>query len=217
MMGLMVLMFFGFYLLVSVFVTSKAASWAKANNKKPWLWGGLAAFVIYNLVFWDLIPTLVMHKHYCDTQAGFWVYKTPEQWMKENPELTAEDLKPLGKKIYVGEMRWSFPYKLFENNPNRRATMINSRIYLDGSIDWDFSKVIAIRKNTSFFADTKNDEKLAQQVTFGSGYGNPMVVADWRAWKFWLGKSTCNDKVGEHTLEYDAFIEKLISLGVKND
>lgn len=80
MIGLMVLGFFAVYLLVSIWVTSKAASWAKANNRKPWLWGGLAAFMMYNLVFWDLIPTLVMHKHYCDTQAGFWVYKTPEQW-----------------------------------------------------------------------------------------------------------------------------------------
>lgn len=26
-----------------------------------------------------------MHKYYCLSQAGFWVYKTPEQWVKENP------------------------------------------------------------------------------------------------------------------------------------
>lgn len=100
MIGLMVLMFFAVYLLVSIFVTRKVASWATANNRKPWLWGGLAAFVMYNLVFWDLIPTLVMHKYYCATQAGFWVYKTPEQWMKENPEVMgtlARSLEP--KKI----------------------------------------------------------------------------------------------------------------------
>ena len=77
MMGLMVLGALAVYLLVSIWVTKKAANWAKASNKKPWLWGGLAAFVMYNLVFWDLIPTLVMHKYYYSTQAGFWVYKTP--------------------------------------------------------------------------------------------------------------------------------------------
>lgn len=85
MMGLMILGAFVVYLLVSIWVTKKTASWAKANNKKPWLWGGLAAFVMYNLVFWDWIPTLAMHKYYCATQAGFWVYKTPEQWKAENP------------------------------------------------------------------------------------------------------------------------------------
>lgn len=219
MMGLMVLMFFAVYLLISMLAISNARAWAKANNKKPWLWGGLAAFVMYNLVFWDLVPTLVMHKYYCETQAGFWVYKTPEQWVKENPELTKEDLKTFGKKIYVGkeELVWNFPYQPLENSPRRSATMINKRIYLGGEIDWNFSKVIAIDKTTSYIADTKNDQKFAQQVTFGSGYGNPMVVTDWRAWKFWLAKSTCNDDVGMHTTEYDAFIEKLTSLGVKND
>lgn len=85
MMGLMVLGAIAVYLSISVFITYKTASWAKANNKKPWLWGGVAVFLMYNLVFWDLIPTLVIHKYYCDTQAGFWVYKTPEQWKKENP------------------------------------------------------------------------------------------------------------------------------------
>ena len=142
MMGLMVLMFFGFYLLVSVFVTSKAASWAKANNKKPWLWGGLAAFVMYNLVFWDLIPTLIVHKHYCDTQAGFWVYKTPEQWVKENPELTKEDLKSYGEKVSWNKYKWRFPDKLVGTNPERHESMINDRIY----ITEDLCKTTQIRK-----------------------------------------------------------------------
>ena len=71
MMGLMVLGFFAVYLALSVWAVKAASGWAKANNKKPWLWGGLAAFVMYNLVFWDLIPTLIAHKYYCSTQAGF--------------------------------------------------------------------------------------------------------------------------------------------------
>lgn len=85
MMGLAVLIFFGLYLLVSIWVTSKAVAWAKANNRRAWVWGSLAAFFMYNLVFWDLIPTLVAHKYYCSTQAGFWFYKTPGQWKAENP------------------------------------------------------------------------------------------------------------------------------------
>ena len=215
MIGLVVLGFFVIYLLTSIWVTKKVASWAKANNKKPWLWGGLAAFVMYNLVFWDLIPTLVMHKYYCATQAGFFVYKTPEQWMTENPELTRDNLKTYGEKVYVGEMRWSFPNKPFNNNPNRRATMINSRIYLGSEDIENVSKILPIRRFTSFIADAKYNERLAQQVTFGSGYGNPMTTGGLLGFKGWLENSTCDDDVGEHTLEYDTFIEKLISLGEK--
>ena len=43
MIGLVVLGFFVIYLLTSIWVTKKVASWAKANNKKPWLWGDTLA------------------------------------------------------------------------------------------------------------------------------------------------------------------------------
>lgn len=96
MLGLVVLLLIGAYLVISLVVTIFAAHKADKRGKSPWLWGGLAAFVMYNLVFWDLIPTLVMHKYYCSTEAGFWVNKTPEQWVKENPEVgeTLTNFKP---------------------------------------------------------------------------------------------------------------------------
>lgn len=217
MLGLIIIFAFVTYLLISIWVTKGTINWAERHARRPWLWGGLAAFVMYNLVFWDWLPTIVMHKYYCDTDAGFWVYKTPEHWREENPELTSEDLKTFGEKIYMGKMAWNFPYQPFENNPKRSAAMVNQRVYLDSDFEWNISRVLVIHKITSFIADIKNDEKLAQQITFGSGYGNPMVVADWHAWKFWLENSTCDDKVGVHTTEYDTFIEKLISFGVENE
>jgi hypothetical protein len=85
MLGLVVLLVIGVYLAISLAVTIFAAHQADKRGKSPWLWGGVAAFAMYNLVFWDLIPTLAMHKYYCSTEAGLWVYKTPEQWVKENP------------------------------------------------------------------------------------------------------------------------------------
>lgn len=85
MLGLVVLFVIGLYLAISALVVWLAARWAKKRGRRGWVWGGVAAFALYNLVFWDLIPTLVMHKYYCATEAGFWVYKTPEQWVKENP------------------------------------------------------------------------------------------------------------------------------------
>ena len=81
---------------------------------------------MYNLMFWGLIPTLAMHKYYCATHAGFWVYKTPEQWMKQNPDLKPEDLKTYGELVRMGsdvnKPQWQFPVKEFENNPNKVAT-----------------------------------------------------------------------------------------------
>jgi hypothetical protein len=85
MLGLAVFFFIGLYLLITLAAVWFAARWARKRGRRAWVWGAVAAFVMYNLVFWDLIPTLLIHKYYCATEAGFWVYKTPEQWVKENP------------------------------------------------------------------------------------------------------------------------------------
>ena len=164
MMGVMVLLFFAVYLLISTWITRKAASWAKTNNKKPWLWGGVAAFMMYNLVFWDLIPTLVMHKYYCSTQAGFWVYKTPQQWVKENPELTKEDLKPFSKN--VNEM----PHEVLNAGTLNAivVTKINKRIF--NAFDSEkFSGLIPLKKSVNYFYDSQSDKKTAEFINFVSG------------------------------------------------
>lgn len=44
MMGLMILGALAVYLLVSIWVTKTAVSWAKANNKKLWLVGWVSGF-----------------------------------------------------------------------------------------------------------------------------------------------------------------------------
>jgi hypothetical protein len=158
MMGLMILGALAVYLLVSVFVIKKAASWAKANNRKPWLWGGLAAFVMYNLVFWDLIPTLVMHKYYCSTQAGFWVYKTPEQWMKENPQI---QLKSSEARVYKGTDN---DY-VVTNSLNHRLNLVRK---LNPASFW-----LPIYKSEEYIEDTETKKMLMQRKDyFASNLGS---------------------------------------------
>ena len=85
MMFLIMAFVFIVYLLLSVAVILFAVKRAKASERRPWLWGGIAALVMYNVVFWDWIPTVLVHKYYCETEAGFWVYKTVDEWRAENP------------------------------------------------------------------------------------------------------------------------------------
>ncbi|MDP3744635.1 MAG: hypothetical protein Q8Q76_09910 [Methylotenera sp.] len=154
MMGLMVLGVLAVYLLVSFWVTKKAVSWAKANNKKPWVWGGLAAFVMYNLVFWDLIPTLVMHKYYCATQAGFWMYKTPEQWKQENPGV----IDSLARSLE--------PKKIEKLSDNTKRYWLTQHFYNDVQQE-EFSHALMIEKK--MFFDAKNNELIAKSVNFWRG------------------------------------------------
>ena len=154
MIGLMILGALAIYFLISMWVTIKAASWAKANNKKPWVWGGLAAFMMYNLVFWDLIPTLVMHKYYCDTQAGFWVYKTPEQWMKENPGVMDTLASSLESK------------KIEKLSDDTKRYWLTQRFYNDVKRT-EVLHTLVIEEETFF--DAKNSELIAKSVNFWRG------------------------------------------------
>ncbi len=85
MIALAILFFLALYLLISIGMIWLVTRWAGKRGRSKWRWGLFAAFVMYNLVFWDLIPTYVVYKYYAHTKAGFWVYKTPEQWKEENP------------------------------------------------------------------------------------------------------------------------------------
>ena len=71
---------------VLVFVAAVSGTYfAVRKEKSGWKWPLGVAVLLYLAVFWDHIPTVLVHKYYCETEAGFWVYKTPEQWKKENP------------------------------------------------------------------------------------------------------------------------------------
>jgi predicted PurR-regulated permease PerM len=88
MIGLLVLVVGAIYLAVLVFVTRAAYRWAsrKGLPKSRRILTVAGGFLlVYLPVFWDHIPTLIMHKYYCEKEAGFWVYKTLEQWKTENP------------------------------------------------------------------------------------------------------------------------------------
>ncbi len=85
MIGLVYLVFFAVYLLVSIVAVRGAIDYARKNGKSAKRWGWGAAFVMYSLVFWDWIPTVAVHQYYCAKDAGFWVYKTLDQWKAENP------------------------------------------------------------------------------------------------------------------------------------
>lgn len=154
MIGLMILGVLVVYLLVSIWVISKVVNWARTNNRKPWVWGGLAAFVMYNLVFWDLIPTLIVHKHYCDTQAGFWVYKTPEQWVKENPggmETLKQSLSPTQQGVEKSTAEKTWLNQRFYNE-TKRTKVLNAVSYTE-----------------SKFYDAKNRELIAESINFWRG------------------------------------------------
>src|ERR1035437_1593300 len=73
------------YLLISIAVVRWAIRYAWKNGKSAKRWGWGVALVMYLIPFWDWLPTVATHQFYCAKDAGFSIYKTPEQWKAENP------------------------------------------------------------------------------------------------------------------------------------
>jgi hypothetical protein len=179
MFGLIVLAIIGLYFLISIGVVRKAMAYARANGKSAKRWGWGAALGMYLLVFWDWIPTVVAHKYYCSTEAGFWVYKTPEQWKKENSgvleTLVANKGAPSERE---GNMEsYTDTYLL-----NQRFNWVVKR----------HGKFLFNRwLHEQRVVDTKTGEVLAKYVDFSTSQISPQ--AGWNGWKMWLVNEHCSD------------------------
>ena len=194
-MGLVVFAVMGLYLVVSIGVVKGAIAYAreKGKNAKRWGWG--AALVMYLIPFWDWIPTVAMHQYYCATEAGFWVYKTPEQWKKENPGI-AQTLR--------------------SSDSAARTTLPNgvTRLVLNERFVYEVSDqrlpLVATYKTEYRFMDTNTGEVIARRLSVGSGFGTlALGAADWRKFKFWLSLKSCVP--GQQ--EFSKYFEQLQKIG----
>ncbi len=178
MIGLVYLLFFALYLLISAYVIYRATLYARRKYNKGWVGGWLAAFLMYNLVFWDWIPVVVAHKYYCETEAGFWVYKSPEQWFEENPNF-------VGRSWGVNELKKS---EIVNENTSRYWS--SDRIYEEITRDSSFLNEI-VRSEYSLI-DNETGDVIARSVEFtrGASIGHSLSK-----FKFWLkiGNRNCGE------------------------
>lgn len=177
-MGLVVFAVMGAYLLISIGVTVWAVRYARKHEKNVKLWGFGAAFIMYNLVFWDWIPTVAMHKYYCSTEAGFWVYKTVDQWKAENP----------------GVMETLVVYKGPQTDRDGDNNNYTHTYHLNQRFNW------VVKHNGKHFpnrwrhgqeiVDTDTREVLARYIDFSTSQDRRQ--AGWSGWKFWLDNRNCD-------------------------
>jgi len=158
-------------------VIPMAVAYAKRTGGSKWRWGVGAFLLVYLPIFWDWIPTVVAHKYYCEKEAGFWVYKTLDQWKAENP----------------GVME-----TLVANKGVSHSSQGNSDSYVDTfPINQRFNLIA--KHQGSFFlhrwrredelVDTKTNETLARYVDFSTSQYRRQ--AGWSGWKFWLDSEQC--------------------------
>lgn len=181
-MGLVIFAAMGLYLLISIGVVNGAIAYARKGGKNAKRWGWSAALVMYLIPFWDWIPTVAMHEYYCATEAGFWVYKTPEQWRKGNPGVM-EGL--------VANKGAPSRYEPFDDGHGKMDIYL-----LNDRFNWivtqqDLSRSLPIIRGEQQIKDTKSNEVLARYVDFATGNSVKNTVGPPGPMKFWLHSGHC--------------------------
>ena len=180
-MGLMIIGALALYALISIAVVLLAIRFAKKNGRSATRWGRGAALVMYLIPFWDWLPTLAVHQYYCATEAGFWVYKTPEQWVKENPgvidSLVASRISSPEQIERANEDNWKLTYSL-----NQRISLTNAHAGPLPLHQW---------KTETTLVDNQSNTVLVKSVDFYTA--QTRAGGGWRGWKFWLAMDHCSD------------------------
>lgn len=191
MLGLAFLFVGVVYLFISVWLIKLAMRQAIKRGIAKWKWGVPTALVMYLLIFWDHIPTLVVHQYYCKSDVGFTVYKTLEEWKKENPGV-AETL------TYEENVKYQMKDNQTIYYMNERFDSVTTRTLV----------FLSVKQRKYQVVDKSNNEVLAEYIDYGSGGGfqNANTLT---AYKFWLANNAC-DKGMKNRTQFGEF-EKMVT------
>lgn len=215
MFGLAVLLVMLAYLLFSILVVRRSVRYAIDRGKSAKRWGWGAAIVIFLIPFWDWLPTVAIHQYFCATEAGFWTYKTPEQWKRENPGVMETlAMSHLPSDAYCDKtgksVCWNSDdntYHLPDGTMVKSFYDVNKRLMFvtfqkpDGSSGYRLNErideVIKVgersflnrwRREKSVI-DSRTGEVLARYIDFSTAQG--VYGGGWYGWKFWLQSNHC--------------------------
>lgn len=177
MLGLGYLIFFGIYFYIVFVATRGAVRFSRKHNRSSSLWGGFIALLFLCFVFWDLIPVYGVHHHYCSQEGGFTIYKTIDEWKKENPS--------------IAETLVETP---IEGQPTKEGSI--TRYQLNQRLAWEITQekvwhIVYRRKDE--LVDLNTLQVLARNIDFHTNYVNPLVrpTTDLNNFKIWLHIPRC--------------------------
>ena len=216
MIGLIFLAVFVLYCLVSWAVIASAISYARSHGKSVARWGWGAALIMYLIPFWDWIPTVAIHQFSCANSAGYWEYKSIDEWKFENPgvleTLSRAHLPPnvvhdqwtIGDRFYSyrgyilddgGVIRPKFDgrnslmWVEYEGPDGTKGTQLNERFRFFRKKE---GPLLFNRWRTEYtIQDAKTGEIVARNVDFSTATEHPFHVGGGNYWKFWLNNNSC--------------------------
>lgn len=160
MLGLIVIGIAFVYFIIVVSIPILISIWLSKHIKHAWLWGVMIFFVInIPLINKTLLP-MAMKPYYCQ-EAGFTLYKTPEQWMQENPGVAGTLIrpdKPDDEQIKDAQGR------------NVHVTHLNQHFYLRTRVELKWNN---IREIIHTVVDVKTQEVMAKRVNYSWSLPSP--------------------------------------------
>jgi hypothetical protein len=169
---MMLIAYVGTVVFITLLAMGIAALIAKSNGKNPYRWAKFTFFALLVYMVWDIYPTYWAMDYYCKKEAGFWIYKTQDQWKAENPgvmeRLVADKYAPSTRQ--GDRVNYTDTYVV-----NQRFNRIN---YYYSALPF-----LPVHHNESAVVDSKTAEVLARYVDFGSHHD----------FKFWLNVQHCNE------------------------
>lgn len=200
MIGLLVILVVGGYLLVALLVTYfvvKLAGKRGALTRGKFIAGFFTLFVFWLIPFWDWIPTVVYHKHLCDTEAGAKIYRSVE-----GVEGYINGYYGDGYKYYDRYEGYGADRYIVRVRPSPKGTVpleIVERITDPSSYAVKYEqvklKLNAVKVMHTIYV-TGTSEILATLTDFGYTAADPNVsMSEWR--KPWLSGHSCFGNNGE--------------------
>lgn len=147
-------------------------------------------------VLWAVVPTVLAHRHFCATDAGFRERITPELWAKQNPDLI---VRLQGRDL------------VRSSKTSRTADGFDRSMDFDGARAWD-SRVTTARQWSidvlrleTRIVDTSSGTVLVESVDYQTGSREHIA--------FWLTRQSCFDQgasPADELIQYSRHMKGLI-------
>jgi len=200
------------YVALSIFFVRfvvKKANKFEVNSKVSMIIAIIVVTFPFTYMTIEYFLTKSVYNNYCTKEAGVWIYKTGDQWKKENPGV-AETLK-----AYTDKNRPGTKAKV-KKEPDER---IGINQYLNPRFIWvskETGPKTNVFKHTDEIIDVRTGEVMARWIDFSSGYGNPFLSAPYglASYKVWLAKDKGPSYDKNFRLFFD-YLAKIKNIGDK--
>jgi hypothetical protein len=205
------IIFFVIYIVVSIVVIKISINITNKWFGKGWLGAVLSIFLMYNIVFWDLLPVIINHERLCDSNSGLWIDVSSEQFIEENPDLA--------RQVWDSTSERKWESKKLSNTHTVSKIWFNDSFYLERN--YEFSYDHAISRIEQKLINDRHDQVLLRSVQFKRGDSRfPLSATGLTDYKFWLAFGSNECKLGSLSIEknFKENLNKFIQqLGIKDD